>query len=405
VPLTDLQIKGAKPGPTVRKLSDGHGLQLWVMPNGSRLWRLAYRFNGQQKKLSIGPYGQSPAIGIAAAREAARQARERLKSGIDPHEQKKHDRRLKATADGQTLSIIVDELLGKKSREGVAASTIKKLRSYLRNIPQSLADRPIASVTSREVLHVLKEVEGRGRYHTAGALKTLLSESFRLAMATDRCETDPTVSLRGALTAVPAKNYPAIIDPVQFGQLLRAIDTYPNQTVRAGLQLLALLFPRPTELRAAEWDEFNFDTGIWSISGHRTKTRKPHEVPLPMQAIEILKELRSNNPASRFLLPSSTHRDRCISEATLNSALKRLDYPPDVHVPHGFRSSASTLLNGSQEFSPDIIERALAHGDPDRIRAIYHRGAYWDERKRLANWWADYLDQLRSGAKVIPLRA
>ncbi len=407
MPLSDVAIRSAKPAASVLKLSDGGGLQLWLMPNGAKLWRLAYRFAGKQKKLAIGPY---PAIGLSEARVKRDDAKALLKAGRDPSIHKQAARAVALEAQSLTFAKVAVELLEKKRREGKAANTLAKLEWLYGLANEHLADRPISEITSAEVLAVLRRAEGKGLLETAKRLRAVIGEVFRYAIATARAANDPTFALRGAISLPVVKHRAAITDPVELGGLMRAIDGFNGQpTTNAALRLMAYLFPRPGELRQAEWREFDLDKALWTIPAARAKMRREHRVPLPRQALAILKELQSITGGGRLVLPGygvsggegRKVEQRPISENTLNGALRRMGYGQDEMSSHGFRATASTLLNESGKFSADAIERALAHQDPDAVRRAYARGEHWQEREAMAQWWADQLDAWRDGAKVL----
>lgn len=400
--LTEIAIRAAKPAEKVRKLSDGGGLQLWIWPNGSKLWRLAYRFLGKQKVLALGSY---PEVSLKEARERRDESRKVLAAGIDPTEKKKLDRLTKAAAAGNTFDVLADEWLAKVSREGRAEVTLAKVTWLLSLARPALGNRPIAEISALEVLDGLRSVERRGRLESARRLRSTISCVFRFAIATGRAENDPTVPLRGALVAPVARHRAAVTDAGQFGGLLRAIDGFDGQsTTKIALQLLALTAVRPGELRQAEWSEFDLDKARWIIPEGRAKMRRAHEVPLPRQAVELLRSLWEITSGSSYLFPSIRSSVRCMSENTLNAALRRLGYDKDEACSHGFRASFSTIANESGKWSVDAIERALAHIDADSVRRAYHRGAHWHERVELAQWWADRCDELQRGTQVIPLR-
>ena len=400
--LTDMAIRALKANGKLQKISDGDGLQLWVMPHGSKLWRYAYRFNGAQKTLAIGQY---PEIGLADARKKRDEARATLVSGSDPSQQKKLDKITKALSDSTTFNSVAEQYLAKKTREGMAASTLKRLRSQLNKIANAFGSRPISEITTPEVLAPLKKIEAKGTFETATRTKELCGAIFRFAMANGMRRDDPTQALKGALTNHRVAHRAAILDPEEFGQLLRAIEYFDGQfTTKAALRLLPLVFTRPGELRNAEWAEFNFADARWIIPQGRMKMRREHHVPLAHQAIEILTELRKLTGEGKYLFPGNRSVLQPISENTLNAALRRLGYTKEEMTAHGFRSTASTLLNESGKFSPDAIERALAHQDNDEVRRAYNRGAYWNERVEMAQWWADHLDVLRKGEEVAQLR-
>jgi integrase len=400
MPLSDLGIRTAKPGPGIRKLSDGGGLQLWIMPTGSKLWRLAYRASGKQKLMALGAY---PTVTLEAARRGRDRAKERLAAGTDPGQQKKLDKLAKALSEASTFAAVAAELLEKKKREGKASATIGKREWLYGYASADLAARPVADITAPEVLAVLRKVEAKGLTETAHRLRSAIGEVFRYAIATGRATHDPTQALRGALAAHTAKHRAAILDAKALGALLRAIEGFEGQpTTVAALKLMALLFPRPGELRQAEWSEFDLDAAVWSIPASRAKMRREHRVPLPRQALAILDGLKPLTGHSCFVLPHISDPRRCMSENTLNAALRRMGYSQDDMTAHGFRASAATLLNESGKWSPDAIERALAHQEEDAVRRAYARGAFWKERVAMAEWWADHLDALRDGATVLP---
>lgn len=398
--LTDVGIRALKAGETLQKVSDGGGLQLWVQPNGSKLWRMAFRFNGAQKTLAFGAY---PALGLADARKKRDEAKALLASGIDPSQQKRLDKLSKAISDATTFKAVAEDYLDKMKREGRAASTLDKTEWLLAMAYPFIGERPISEIKPQEILAVLKKVEARGILESAHRLRSVIGTVFRYAIASGRAENNPSAHLKGALTARQPKNRAAITEPAKVGALLRAIDGFFGQpTTKAALKLLALVFTRPGELRLAEWQEFDFENAVWTIPAGRMKMRREHRVPLARQAIEILRELQTFTGDGRFLFPGTRSALRPISDGTLIAALRRLGYDKDEVCPHGFRATASTLLNESRKFSPDAIERALAHEDEDEVRKAYHRSAYWDERVLMAQWWADHLDVLRKGADVVP---
>jgi integrase len=399
--LTDTAIRNAKPKESILKLSDGGGLQLWITPNGSKLWRLAYRFAEKQKKLSIGPY---PAISLAKARDEREGAKALLASGIDPGQQKKLDVLASTASQANTFEIIAAELLAKKRKEGKASNTIGK-REWLYSLAgDAFAKRAIAEITAPEILAVLRKVEIKGHYETARRLRSSIGEVFRYAIATARATNDPTFALRGALTVPVVKHRAAITDPKEFGGLLRAIDAFNGQPATiAALKLMALLYPRPGELRMAEWNEFNLPNAIWTIPAARAKMRREHRVPLSKQAIAVLQDLLPLTGHTAFVFPGLQSPLRPLSENTLNAALRRMGYGQDEATAHGFRATASSLLNESGKWSSDVIERALGHQDADAVRRAYARGEHWKERVAMNQWWADHLDTLRDGAEVIML--
>ncbi len=399
--LTDKILSNAKPTTRIVKISFGEGLQCWIMPlpAGSKLWRIAYRFEGKQKLHSFGAY---PTITLKAARDKLVWLKGLLADGIDPATQKRDDEDHAATAKENTFALIASELLAKKRREGKASNTIGK-REWLYSLAgEAFGKRPITEITAQEVLAALRTVESKGLYETARRMRSSIGEVFRYAIATARATADPTFALRGALTVPTVKHRAAITDPKELGALLRAIDGFQGQpTTIAALKLMALLFPRPGELRLAEWKEFDLQAAVWTIPAARTKMRREHRVPLSRQALAILESLHPITGHAALVFPGLQGHLKPISENTLNLALRRLGYSQDEATAHGFRATASSLLNESGKFSVDVIECALAHQDKDAIRRAYARGEHWQERVTMAQWWADHLDTLRDGAKVL----
>lgn len=384
--LTDLQIRAFRPSDRPYKSSDGGGLHLLVSPAGSKLWRIAYRFGGKQKLLAVGPY---PTVSLADARARRDEAKALLKRSIDPSEKAKLDRIVAQASRASTFAAIAEELLAKGEREGRAEATLAKSRWLLELVGSDLGNRPIAEITAVEILVPLRRVEARGKHETARRLRSFIGQVFRYAIATARAENDPTYGLRGALTAPKVTHRAAFINWDGFAGLLRAIDAYDGATdTRAALKLLALLYPRPGELRQAEWTEFDLAKGVWTIPATRAKMRREHRKPLPKAAVSILEDVRSRSGAGRLVFPAIHTTLRPMSENTLNSALRRMGFTKDEMTSHGFRATASSLLNESGLWHSDAIEAELGHVGADEVRRAYHRAAYWDERVRMAEWWA-----------------
>jgi integrase len=401
--LIDTEIRGAKPGAQLVKLSDGRGLQLWITPDGAKRWRLAYRFGGGQKLLALGVY---PAIGLRDARRARDEAKRLLDGGQDPSQARKLAKAAKATASANTFDAIGAELLDKKRREAKADRTLGKLEWLLSLASPGIGARPITEITVPEILAVLRTVESRGKRESARRLRATIGAVFRYAVATGRAHADPTGALKGALASPIVQHRAAIIEPKAFGGLLRAIATYEGAPeTRAALELLALTFVRPGELRAAEWADFDLEAGIWAIPAERMKMRRPHRVPLAPKALAVLRELQTITGGGKLLFPSVRSAARCMSENTINAALRRLGFAKDEMTGHGFRSAASSMLNETGLWSADAIERQLAHVDTDSVRRAYARADYWEERVRMMAWWAERCEEMRRGGAVIPLRA
>lgn len=393
--LTDTAIRKAKPKDKPYKVSDSQGLYLLVNPRGSKLWRVKYRINGVERKLAIGSY---PEITLAEARSARDAARRQLAHSIDPNFVKRQARIDAGIRASNSFSSVAQELIEKKTREGLAEPTLAKMRWFVKLLGTDFGKRPVAEITPQELLHELRKHERRGRLETANLLRAFASRVFRYSVATARAERDPAQLLIGALTTPRVKHFPAITDPVTFGALLRAIEDYQGDpAVMHALRLTPHVFQRPGEVRHMEWTEVDFGKAVWIIPEGKMKMRQPHSVPLSRQSLAILTNMRSLSGSGRYVFPSIRSRARPISENTINAALRRMGYPKDQMTAHGFRTSASSLLNESGKWNPDAIERALAHMVAGSVRRIYNQSAYWAERVEMAQWWSDYLDELREG--------
>jgi integrase len=403
MPLSDTVCRTVKSREKPFKLSDGGGLYLLVEKNGSKLWRHAYRFDQKQKLVALGAY---PAVPLADARAGREANKALLAKGIDPGAQRKIDRGAARIARTNTFRIVGDELIEKFKVEGDDPKTLEKKRWLLNFVNADLGDRPIAEIKAPELLDVLRKIERRGRYDTARRARSLSGRVFKFAIATGRAVRDPSTDLAGALISPKAQHRAAIVEPNAVGALLRAIDDFDGQpATRASLQLAPLLFVRPGELRNAEWKEFDISGAVWSIPAVKMKMDRPHRVPLARQSLGIIKELQKITGNSRYLFPQIRSWHRPISDGTLNAALRRLGYDKTEMTAHGFRSTASTLLNESGKWHRDAIERQLAHQEQDEVRSAYNHAEFWPERVRMMKWWADYLDGLRERGRVVSLRA
>lgn len=400
--LTDTQIRNAKPDLKDAKMADSGGLYLLVTPAGGKLWRLKYRIDGREKKLAIGSY---PEVSLSEARKRRDEAREQLAAGKDPSREKQLAKHRAKVSANNTFGEIAQEFIDKRRREGMSESTAAKSEYYISRMGVPFARLPIAEITPPDVLAVLRRIEITNHYETARRVLQLAGRVFRYAVATARLTTDPTYALRGALTAPQPKHYGAITDAVGAGKLLRAIDGYDGSLItKLAMKISPHVFVRPGELRHAEWGELDLDNGLWTIPAGKMKMRRPHLVPLSLQVVELFRQLYAITGPKGYAFPSMRTGARPMSENTINGGLRRLGFSGDEMTAHGFRAMASTLLNESGKWSPDAIERALAHGDSDKVRAAYHRGAHWDERVKMAQWWSDHLDALRKGADILPFQ-
>ncbi|MBO6867259.1 MAG: integrase arm-type DNA-binding domain-containing protein [Thalassococcus sp.] len=390
--LSDAKVRALKPMDKPYKRADFDGLFVLVNPNGSKLWRFKYRWMKKEKLLSFGKY---PNLSLKQAREKRDAARKQLAEGKDPSFVRKKEKEREEAQHRETFGKLADALLEKKRKEGKSAATLAKTEWLHALLCADLGSYPISQLSARDVLVPLKKMEAKGRNESALRMRSAAGQIFRHAIALGLIDNDPTFGLRDALSRTPVKHRSAILDPEKVGGLLRAIEEFDGQpTTRIALQLLAMTALRPGELRMAEWAEIDLEKAIWTVPAHRAKMRRAHLIPLSDQALGKIYELQELTGWGQFLFPSIRSSKRCMSENTLNAALRRMGYSGDEMTAHGFRATFSTLANESGLWSADAIERALAHVAGNEIRKAYARGAYWDERVRIASWWASYLQQL-----------
>ena len=394
--LTDTAVRNARPGTKPFKLFDGGGLYLLIHSNGGRWWRLKYRHDGKEKLLSLGTY---PEVGLKDARAKRDEARKQLAAGIEPGEHRKATKAAKA----DSLEAVAREWFAKYSRGWSLGHAERMKRRLERDIFPWLSGRPVRDVTAPELLAVLRRIEARGALDVAHRAHQDLGRIFHYAIATGRAERNPATDIRGALPPVQQTHHAAIIDPKAVGELLRAIDGYRGTPeVRAALRLAPLVFVRPGELRKAEWAEIDLGAAEWRIPASKMNMRELHIVPLSRQAVEVLRELYPLTGSRQYVFPGARTPARPMSENSVNAALRRMGYTKDEMTGHGFRSLASTLLN-EQGWHRDAIERQLAHGERDAVRAAYNYAEHLPERRKMMQAWADYLDGLKAGASVVPL--
>lgn len=404
VPLSDMQVNKAKAKDKPYKLADGGGLFLLVTVAGGRLWRCKYRFADKEKVLSFGAY---PAISLADARQRRDDAKKLLANGVDPGEMKKTLKAADKDIAADTFEAIARQWHLKFSTAGKwstihAADILHRLE---KDIFPPLGSRPISEIKPKELLIVLERVASRGALDSAHRLRHHCGMIFRYAIVCGHAERDIAADLRGALPPVKGGHHAALTTPKTLAPLLRAIDDFTGSfVVKSALQLLPMLFCRPGELRGAEWSEINFDAGMWEIPAERMKMKQPHIVPLSRQAMEILKALQPLTGYGKYLFPCHRSPLRCMSDNALNGALRRLGFTKDEATAHGFRASARTILDEVLKVRPDFIEHQLSHSVRDALGTAYNRTTHLDERVKLMQLWADYLEGLKQGAKVIPLK-
>lgn len=399
MPLTDPTIRNAKADTKPVKLFDAAGLFLLVTPAGGKWWRFKYRFGGKEKLLSMGTY---PQVSLKEAREKRDDAKKLLRNYADPAAERQA---VKQAESGKgSFEAVAREWFSKFSQSWVPrhAETIQqRLKNHI--LP-SLGQRQINEVTAPVLLAVLRKIEAQGYIETAHRVKQICGQIFRYAIATGRAERDPAADLKGALPPAKSKRMASIIDPKGVGGLLRAIDDYKGSIVtQCALQLGALTFVRPGELRHAEWEEIDLDAAEWRIPAEKMKMKSPHIVPLSKQAVSVLNKIQPLTGQGRYVFPSERTRARPMSENTVNAALRRMGYTKEEVTGHGFRSMASTLLH-EQGWRSEVIERQLAHQERNKVKAAYNHAEHLAERKKMMQTWTDYLDALKAGAKIIPFR-
>ena len=393
--LTEARIRRARPKERPYKLRDGGGLYLLITPTDAKQWRLRYVVGSRESMVSLGTY---PATSLKAARAKRTELRAALEVGKDPAAERRAERANTANA----FETIAREWLAKQP---FAPKTLAKaVWTFEDLLFPYIGSRPVTALTAPELLEVFRRLESRGKHETAHRSKQRVGQVLRYAIATGRAERDPTADLRGALAPIKVINRAAVTDPREVAQLLRALDGYQGHAiVEAALKMAPLVFVRPGELRAAEWAEINLDAAEWRIAAHRTKMRRPHLVPLAKQAVAILREIEPLTGRGRYVFPSPRTSQRPLSDNAITAALRRIGYTGEQMSWHGFRAMASTLLN-ELGFPPDIIELQLAHQERNEVRAAYNRAQRLEERRKMMQAWADYLDGLRSGANVVPFR-
>lgn len=395
--LTDKAIRALKPDEKPYKAADSLGLYLLIQPNGSRLWRFKYRFAGKEKLAALGAY---PETGLAEARVRRDELRRLHANGVDPVAHRRAADEAKAAAAENSFKVVANEWFEKKT-PGWAPKHSAKIRERLkRDIYPWLGSRPISDVTAPDVLAVLQRIEERGAIETAYRALGNISAVFRYAVATRRAVSDPCRDLRGALSPRKEKHLAAITDPRKIPELLNAIHGYQGGlVVRCALRLAPLLFVRPGELRSARWADIDLDSAEWRFVA--SKTKQPHIVPLASQAVAILRELHPLTGHRELVFPGERSPLRPMSENTVNAALRSLGVPKEQMTGHGFRAMARTVLEENLKFPAHLIEAQLAHAVRDANGRAYNRTTHLEERKKMMQEWADYLDALRS-PKVVP---
>lgn len=393
MPLSDVQIRSLKPRDRVYKVSDAHSLYIEVHPTGARLWRFKYTMHGKQKRIALGAY---PNVGLAEARRKRDEAKLKIHEGTDPLAERKRHKLVGKFKASNCFGDLAEEYIEMVTKEGRSEATIDKTKWLLEKL-RPIAGTPIEDLQAVDLFAVLKKIEAQGHFETARRCRSFASRVFRYAAASGRADSDPTTLLRGALIAPRPKHHAALVEPEEVGGFLRALDGYSGYPITLlACKILPHVMARPGELRLARWAEFDFEKAVWTVPPERMKMRRPHYVPLSRQVVALLEELRPFVGGEDYVFPAFHTWKRPLSENTMNAAYRRMGYGPRDLTSHGFRATASSLLNQCGKWNPDAIERSLAHADNNQIRRIYNRTPYWDERVRMHQWWSDYLDALRS---------
>lgn len=401
--LTDSFIKKSampKPGGKPSNYTDGGGLYLHVNTTG-KYWRYNYRFNGRMKTLSIGVY---PEISLKEGRRLHEEARKLLARGVDPSHHKKATKASQRAQVENSFEVVAREWFVKFSPQWVESHASRILLRLENDVFPWLGNRPIAELEPPDVLAVLRRIEARGALETAHRVKQNIGQVFRYAVSTGRATRDQTADLKGALPPAKKKNFAAITDPIQIGQLMRDMDDYSGTLeTRIALMLSAYLFTRPGELRQMEWAEIDIEAEQWSIPAEKMKAGRAHIVPLSCQALALLEEIRPLTGRWRYVFPSMTDKKKPMSNNTVRQALRRLGYDNQTMTAHGFRALASTRLY-ELGYDSDLIEKQLAHAVGNEVRRAYDRSQHIERRTTMMQAWADYLDNLKAGGQVIPFK-
>ncbi len=400
MPLTVKSIEALKPKKNLYRVADGHGLCLEVTPTGSKLWRFRYRIDGKGKMLALGRW---PDVNLQDARSACQTMRQQLANGLDPVAVLQER---KSEGEGKdTFESFARLWFSKFRHKWVDRTATRKLRQLEVHVFPLIGSLPVDRTDAPQIRRVLLRLESMDKLSTAHRVKNTIGEIMRYAVAMGLIVHNPVPDLAGALPPTQEKHRASIVDPKGIGELLRAIDGYSGSLVtKCALKLAALTFVRPGELRHAEWSEIDLEGEEWRIPAGKMKMRRPHVVPLSCQALAILREIQPVTGHGKYVFPSERSSARAMSNNTILAALRRMGYAKEEMSGHGFRSMASTNLN-EMGFHPDHIERQLAHVEANRVRAAYNYAEHLPERKKMMQAWADYLDGLREGGKVIPIHA
>lgn len=398
--LTDTKLRALKPKAKLYRVADANGLCVEVRPNGARLWRYRYRHAGKASMIGLGEY---PAVSLADARAERDRLRALVKGGANPAQVARVERAARLEHAETTFGTVAAEWLAKRAKDGLSPGSVARERRLVEKDLASLGGLPIADVSAPALLAALRKIEQRGVIETAHRARALAGQVFRYAIATGRAQRNPAADLAGALEQPRVRHFASVTEPARVGELLRTIRSYRGSPVTvAALNLAPLVFARPGELRTARWADIDLDAAEWRYTA--TKTGTPHIVPLSSQAVAILRDLHPLTGRGEYVFPGVRSLRRPMSENTINAALRYMGIDRDTMTGHGFRAMARTILDEVLGFRPDYIEHQLAHAVRDPNGRAYNRTAHLPERRKMMQAWADYLDQLREGGNVVPLR-
>lgn len=400
--LSALTAKNTKAGTKTARLSDGYGMYLEIKPNGAKYWRYNYRFAGKQKTLALGTY---PEVSLADARAVHEKAYLLVAASVDPSEVRRSEKESLTLEAANSFEAVCREWLSVYMADKTEGHKVRAERFLLKHLAK-LKARPIASITTQELLAALRLVEAKGTLDTAHRARQVAGQVFAYAIQTGRAERNPARDLAGALKPVKQQHRAAILDPNQLGKLLRDMETSKaGLVVKTAMMLSPLLFQRPGEIRHMEWQELDFDNSLWEIPAEKMKMRQPHIVPLPKQAIQLLQELHPLTGHGKYVFPSARGGSRCLSENGVRTALRDMGYSNETITPHGFRATARTLLDETLGFRVEYIEHQLAHAVKDANGRAYNRTSHINQRADMMQKWANYLDKLKAGGEVVKLFA
>ena len=389
MPLTDLEIRRAKPSEKAYTKADGNGLSLQIEPNGSKGWRFRYRFEGKAKMLSLGTY---PKVSLSEARKKRDEAQELLAAGINPSDSRKEKKLAQQDRLGNTFEVIAKEWYQRRYDLWAESYRTEMIATFEKDVFPYIGHRPIDSITPMELMSVLTRLEQRGATEKMRKVRQRCGEVWKYAIATGRALSNPAPDLASVMMPHKKENSPHL-KVAELSEFFTVLQAYRgNVLIKLAMRLLILTGTRPGELRKAEWSEFDFENNLWNITEERMKMRRPHLVPLSTQSLAILKELKTMTCAYQYVFPGRLEKVKPISDMSLNVLIRRIGYG-GRSTGHGFRHTMSTILH-EQGFNSAWIETQLAHVDKNSIRGTYNHAQYLDGRREMMQWYADFIDEL-----------